>query len=106
MNIGGVLMLAFIGSLAQSAAAQAAFAVGYSQLFFLVTWTSVGLMGTAAAVAGQNLGATQSERADKAVDIVVRFGSFLRDSGGIFLSALSPSLSFLLLAKNQRRETF
>ncbi len=74
MNIGGVLMLAYIGSLAQSAAAQAAFAVGYSQLFSLVTWTSVGLMGAAAAVAGQNLGAAQSERADKAVDIAGRFG--------------------------------
>jgi Na+-driven multidrug efflux pump len=57
MNVGGVLMLAFIGSLAQSAAAQAAFAVAYTQLFSLVTWTSVGLMGAAAAVAGQNLGA-------------------------------------------------
>jgi len=30
MNVGGVFMLAFIGSLAQSAAAQAAFAVSYS----------------------------------------------------------------------------
>ena len=74
MNIGGVLMLAFIGSLAQSAPAQAAFAVGYSQLFSLVTWTSVGLMGAAAAVAGQNLGARQPERADKAVHIAARFG--------------------------------
>ena len=64
MNIGGVLMLAFIGSLAQSAAAQAAFAVSYSQLFSLITWTSVGLMGAAAAVAGQNLGAGKPDRAD------------------------------------------
>ncbi len=45
MNIGGVFMLAFIGALAQSAAAQAAFAVSYTQLFSLITWTSVGLMG-------------------------------------------------------------
>src|SRR5687768_2125863 len=67
MNIGGVLMLAFIGSLAQSAPAQAAFAVGYSQLFSLITWTSVGLMGAAAAVAGQNLGAGRPDRADAAV---------------------------------------
>jgi len=37
MNVGGVFMLAFIGSLAQSAAAQAAFAVSYSQLFSLIT---------------------------------------------------------------------
>src|SRR5206468_7457311 len=57
MNIGGVLMLSFIGSLAQSAAAQAVFAVSYGELFSLITWTSVGLMGSAAAVAGLNLGA-------------------------------------------------
>jgi len=50
MNVGGVFMMAFIGSLAQSAAAQAAFAVSYSQLFSFITWTSVGLMGAAAAV--------------------------------------------------------
>jgi Na+-driven multidrug efflux pump len=74
MNIGGVFMLAFIGSLAQSAAAQAAFAVSYTQLFSLITWTSVGLMGAAAAVAGQNLGAGHPERADKAVHIAARFG--------------------------------
>jgi putative MATE family efflux protein len=74
MNIGGVFMLAFIGSLAQSAAAQAAFAVSYSQLFSLITWTSVGLMGAAAAVAGQNLGAGKPDRADQAVHVAARIG--------------------------------
>ena len=74
MNVGGVLMLAFIGSLAQSAAAQAAFAVSYTQLFSLITWTSVGLMGAAAAVAGQNLGAAQPERATEAVHTAARIG--------------------------------
>ena len=74
MNVGGVLMLAFIGSLAQSAAAQAAFAVSYTQLFSLITWTSVGLMGAAAAVAGQNLGAGHPDRADAAVHVAARFG--------------------------------
>jgi putative MATE family efflux protein len=74
MNIGGVLMLSFIGSLAQSAAAQAAFAVAYTELFSLITWTSVGLMGAAAAVAGQNLGAGQPDRADAAVHVAARFG--------------------------------
>ena len=74
MNVGGVLMLAFIGSLAQSAAAQAAFAVSYGQLFSLVTWTSVGLLGAAAAVAGQNLGARQPERAAAAVHVAARIG--------------------------------
>jgi putative MATE family efflux protein len=74
MNIGGVLMLSFIGSLAQSAAAQAAFAVSYTELFSLITWTSVGLMGAAAAVAGQNLGAGQPDRADGAVHVAARYG--------------------------------
>ena len=74
MNIGGVLMLSFIGSLAQSAAAQAAFAVSYTQLFSLITWTSVGLMGAAAVVAGQNLGAAKPDRADAAVHSAARFG--------------------------------
>src|SRR5918911_1072433 len=74
MNIGGVLMLSFIGSVAQGAAAQAAFAISYSQLFSLITWTYVGLMGAAAAVAGQNLGAGKPDRADQAVHVAARYG--------------------------------
>jgi len=74
MNIGGVFLLSFVGSLAQSAAAQAAYAISYTQLFSLVTWTSVGLMGATAAVAGQNLGANQPERASSAVHTAARFG--------------------------------
>lgn len=74
MNVGGVLMLAFIGSLAQSAAAQAAYAVSYVQVFSLITWTSMGLMGAAAAVAGQNLGAGNPDRAVSAVNAAATFG--------------------------------
>ena len=74
MNVGGVFMLAFIGLLAQSAAAQGAYAVSYTELFSLVTWTSVGLMGAAAAVAGQNLGAGKPERANAAVHVAAQFG--------------------------------
>ena len=85
MNVGGTLMLAFIGSVAQGPAAQAAFAIGYSQLFSLITWTSVGLMGAAAAVAGQNLGAKQPERADAAVHVAARFGDgWARRSSALF----------------------
>lgn len=74
MNVGGVAMLAFIGSLAQSAAAQAAYAVAYMQVFSLVTWTAMGLMSAAATVAGQNLGAGQPDRALQAVHTAARFG--------------------------------
>ena len=74
MNIGGVLMLRFIGSLQESAAAQAAFAVGYTELFSLITWTSVGLMGASATIAGQNLGAGNPERAIDGVRVASRFG--------------------------------
>jgi len=42
MNIAGVLLLRYIGSLPESAAAQAAYAVCYTELFSLFTWTSVG----------------------------------------------------------------
>src|SRR6266571_4435710 len=84
MNIGGVLMLSFIGSLAQSAAAQAAFAVSYTELFSLITWTSVGLMGSAAAVAGQNLGAGHPDRANEAVHIAARYGLTVAAVVGLF----------------------
>jgi putative MATE family efflux protein len=90
MNIGGVLMLSFIGSLAQSAAAQAAFAVSYTELFSLVTWTSVGLMSAAAAIAGQNLGAGNPDRANAAVHVAARFG---------FLSAAFVGCFFLFLPR-------
>ncbi|WP_434480226.1 MATE family efflux transporter [Gemmatimonas sp.] len=74
MNIAGVLLLRFIGSTAESAEAQAAYAVGYTELFSLVTWTSVGLMGAAATVAGQNLGAGFPDRSRDAVRVAARFG--------------------------------
>jgi putative MATE family efflux protein len=94
MNVGGVLMLAFIGSLAQSAAAQAAFAVGYSQLFSLITWTSIGLMGAAAAVAGQNLGAGKPDRADRAVHVAAHIAL----GGAAFIGAFFLFLPGQLLA--------
>lgn len=74
MNVAGVLLLRFLGSLAQSAQAQAAYAVGYTELFSLITWTSVGLMGAAAAVAGQNLGAGKPERAIHGVHVAAGVG--------------------------------
>ena len=77
MNVGGVLLLAFIGSLAASAQAQAAYVVSYTQLFSFITWTSVGIMGATAAVAGQNLGADQPERTARAVHVAAGYGLLL-----------------------------
>lgn len=88
MNVAGVLLLRFIGSLEHSAEAQAAYAVAYAELFSLVTWTSVGLMGAAAAVAGQNLGAGNPDRSARAVHIAARIG--------LVVAALLASL-FLLI---------
>jgi Na+-driven multidrug efflux pump len=84
MNIGGVFMLAFIGSLSQSAASQAAFAVSYSQLFSFVTWISTALLGAAAATAGKNLGAGQPERAEQAVHVAARYGLACAAFLGVF----------------------
>jgi putative MATE family efflux protein len=86
MNIAGVLILRFVGALEHSAEAQAAYAVGYAELFSLITWTSVGLMGAAAAVAGQNLGAGQPQRAVQAVTIAARIGLAVAATiGALFL---------------------
>ena len=74
MNVAGVLLLRFIGSLQHSAAAQAAYAVCYSELFALITWTSVGLLGASATIAGQNLGAGKPERALHGVAVAARIG--------------------------------
>jgi Na+-driven multidrug efflux pump len=95
MNIGGVLLLRFIGSLEQSAEAQAVYAVGYSELFSLITWTSTGLMGAAAAIAGQNLGAGHPERSVRAVHAAARLGVGVAATvGALFL--LIPAQLFAI----------
>lgn len=74
MNVGGVFLLGFIGSVAYGAEAQATFAIGYTELFSFITWASQGLMGAAAATAGQNLGAGNPERAVEAVKVAAKGG--------------------------------
>ncbi len=74
MNVAGVMLLRYVGSLEHSGQAQAAYAVGYTQLFSLITWTSVGLMGAAAAIAGQNLGAGHPNRAVHGVHVASLIG--------------------------------
>ena len=74
MNLGGLLMLRFIGALTFSAEAQAAYAVGYTNLFSFITWTSVGLMSAASAMTGQNLGAGYPGRSARSARLAAGFG--------------------------------
>jgi putative MATE family efflux protein len=74
MNVAGVLLLRFIGALEYSAAAQAAYAIGYTELFSLITWTSVGLMSATATITGQNLGAGKPERSIAGAWVAARIG--------------------------------
>jgi len=92
MNIAGVLLLRFIGSLAESAQAQAAYAVSYTELFSFITWTSVGLMSAAATVAGQNLGAGRPERAVHGVHVAAGLGLGLAAAIGILFVTIPRSL--------------
>ena len=92
MNLGGVLMLRFIGSLPYSAEAQAAYAVVYGQLFSLITWTSVGLMGAAAAVAGQNLGAGQPDRSARGTHVASMIGLAVAATIGLLFFVVPRSL--------------
>src|SRR5881396_1235416 len=92
MNVAGVLLLRFIGSLAQSAEAQAAYAIGYTELFSFITWTSVVLMSAAATVGGQNLGANRPERAVHGVHVAAGLGLGLAAAIGVLFLTIPRSL--------------
>jgi Na+-driven multidrug efflux pump len=92
MNVAGVLLLRFIGSLPQSAEAQAAYAVGYTELFSFITWTSVGLMSAAATVAGQNLGARRPDRSVHGVHVAAGLGLGLAAAIGVLFITIPRHL--------------
>src|SRR6185436_19047288 len=95
MNVAGVLLLRFMGSLPASAEVQAAYAVCYTELFTFITWTSVGLMGAAAAIAGQNLGAGRPDRSVHAVTVAARIGLMIAGTiGAVFLIFADQLLAF------------
>jgi putative MATE family efflux protein len=92
MNVAGVMLVRFIGSLEHSAAAQAAYSVAYTQLFSLMTWTSFGLMGAASTIAGQNLGAHQPDRAARGVALASRIGLVAATVAGIAFLTIPGTL--------------
>jgi putative MATE family efflux protein len=92
MNVGGVILLRFVGSLAESGHAQAAYAVGYTELFSLITWTSAGLMGAAATIAGQNLGAGHPERSIHGVHVASLMGLGVAGTVGVAFLTIPRAL--------------
>jgi len=92
MNVAGVLLLRFIGSLPHSAEAQAAYAIGYTELFSFITWTSVGLMAAAATVAGQNLGARRPDRSVHGVHVAAGLGLGLAAVIGVLFLTIPRAL--------------
>ena len=95
MNVGGVMLLAYIGSLPQSGEAQAAYVISYTQLFSLITWTSAGLLAATAAVSGQNLGAGRPERTIQAVHVASWIGlGVAATMGALFLAIPRLLLGF------------
>ena len=92
MNVAGVLLLRFIGGLEYSAAAQAAYTIGYTELFSMITWTSVGLMGAAATIAGQNLGAGKPDRALQGVYAAARIGLLVAAIVGVMFVVIPRPL--------------
>lgn len=71
LNVAGAILLGFVGSLEHSAAAQAAYTIGYTQLFSFVTWASFGLRASSATIMGQNLGAGKPDRARRGVYVTM-----------------------------------
>jgi len=74
LNLGGMLLIAKIGALPQGAAAQAAYTIGYIQLFALVMWVSFGLRVASATIMGQNIGAERPERGTRGVYVAAAMG--------------------------------
>ncbi|HSR66837.1 MAG TPA: MATE family efflux transporter [Acidobacteriota bacterium] len=93
MNLGGVLLMGFVGALPNSAEAQAAYVVAYTQLFSLITWTSVGLMAATSTVVGQNLGAGLLHRARRAAVTGAAIGLLVAIAmGTLYLAFPEPLL--------------
>jgi Na+-driven multidrug efflux pump len=75
LNIGGVLLLRYIGSLDHASEAQAAYVICYSQLFAFVSWASFGFRSASATLMGQNLGAGRPDRAKASVRVASIMGA-------------------------------
>jgi putative MATE family efflux protein len=74
LNLGGVFLFRYIGSMDHSAAAQAAYTICYAQLFSIITWPSFGLRAAASTLMGQNIGAGAAARGRQGVSLAAGMG--------------------------------
>lgn len=86
------MLVAFVGTLASSAEAQAAYAVVHSQLFTLVSWPALGLMSAVSVIAGQNLGARRADRAVRATWIAGSLGALVAAGASLLFVAIPGPL--------------
>jgi len=74
LNVGGAILISYVGALPNSAEAQAAYTLCYTQLFSFITYVSFGLRGASATLMGQNIGAGFINRGKTAVDVAAGLG--------------------------------
>jgi putative MATE family efflux protein len=75
LNVGGILLYRYIGSLEHSSAAQAAYTICYAQLFSFLTWAALGLRGASSSLMGQNIGAGKASRGKRGVHLATAMGA-------------------------------
>lgn len=94
LNVGGVVLIWYISALPQSAPAQAAYTICYTQLFSLITWTSFGLRAASGTLMGQNIGAGNPSRGRECVLLAAALGTVWSILiGALFWTRADPLLA-------------
>jgi len=94
MNLAGVGLYYFISQLDHATAAQAAYAICYTQLFSLVAWPSWALRNASGTIMGQNIGAGRPRRGRRGVYVAAAFGlSWALAGGVVFVTAPAALLA-------------
>lgn len=92
LNVAGVFLLRFIGRLDNATEAYAAYTICYSQLFALVTWAGFGIRSSSATLVGQNMGAGDVNRAQRAVYVAASLGLIWSIGWGVVFWTSAPGL--------------
>lgn len=101
LNVGGAALIAYVGSLENSEAAQAAYTICYAQWFALVTFTAFGLRAASATLIGQNIGAGYLERGKKAVGVTALIGALWATLVGIVFLSIPETLMGVFSASQE-----